>query len=85
MWLLTDFLAVLWNALYWKILSEISKTAGTLDLASIWKDELKDPVDFFAHRFLSCFVCPGFSPFFKFFFFFIKSCAMLHLVSLNWK
>lgn len=61
MWLLTNFLAMLWNALYWKTLSEISKTAGTLDLVSVWEDELNDPVDFFADGFLSCFVCPGFS------------------------
>lgn len=38
-----------------------SKTAGTLDLASVWEDELNDPMDFFADGFLSFFVCPGFS------------------------
>lgn len=27
--------------------SEISKTAGTLDLALVWEDDLNDPVDFF--------------------------------------
>lgn len=42
---------MLWNALYWKTLSEISKTTGTLDLASIWQSELNDPVDFFTDGF----------------------------------
>lgn len=31
-----DILAMLWNALQWKTLSEISKTAGKLDRASVW-------------------------------------------------
>lgn len=55
------FLAMLWNALHWKILSEISKTAGKLDLPSVWEDELDDFMVFFAHGFLSCFVCMWFS------------------------
>lgn len=73
MWLLTNVLAMLWNALYWKTLGEISKTAGTLDLVSVWEDELNDPVDFFADGFLSCFVCPGFS---QLFFFFLKKAVI---------
>lgn len=67
-----DTIDTLWNAPYWKTLSVISETAGKLDLALVWEDELDDLMGFFACGFLSCFPCLWLSYlplFFSFFFF----------------